>query len=70
MQWWTRKPITVLRSVIRWNTILHLGILTTDVEAIRIEVNPPIMAPRFPVSWSHPKTVPRLLLSVKSTTRD
>lgn len=38
--------------------------------AIRTEQSPPMTEPMLAVSCSHPKAVPRLLLSVESATSD
>lgn len=66
----TRIPTMTLIIPTRWKAIRQPGIPMNEVEAIRTDKRPPMMEPKFAVSWSHPKAVPRLLSSVESATRD
>lgn len=66
----TKMPTRTLISPTRWKEILQPGIPMKVIGAINMEQSPPIIEPRFPVSWSHPKAIPRFLSSVESATRD
>jgi len=67
---YTKTPTIMLISPTMWKEILQPGIPNTVIGAINTEKRPPIIEPTLPVSWSHPKAMPRLLSSVESATRD
>ena len=66
----TKIPTITLTSPTRWKEILQPAIPMNVVWASNNAQSPPRIEPRFPVSCSHPKAIPRLWSSVESAIRD